>query len=239
MKMRSTRGTAATRADTATMNTVLMRLVTCPLWQICLIYMMLTSRWVGSVMFAFEEVVHWLQTAAGDHLHLRLPKLQRLELERNGDHRCAGHRRQRGALLQGALHLLLRQDKTRQTGSISISFQHPSATKGTTDNYEATYCKKNETMCAFFGVSDGRELVRPKIELILLAYKKSLSWTATTRTSTIRRSTRRRATPTPTWSGTTSWSTASSASATGSRTTSATRISSREATVQLVTRFLY
>merc|ERR1712158_106095 len=31
--------------------------------------------------------------------------------------------------------------------------------KGTTDNYEATYCKKNETMCAFFGVSDGRELL--------------------------------------------------------------------------------
>ena len=60
---------------------------------------------------AFEEVVHWLQTAAGDHLHLRLPKLQRLELERNGDHRCAGHRRQWGALLQGAVHLLLRQDK--------------------------------------------------------------------------------------------------------------------------------
>ena len=77
-------------------------------------YTMLTSRWVGSVMFAFEEVVHWLQTAAGDHLHLRLPKLQRLELERNGDHRCAGHRRQWGALLQGAVHLLLRQDKTRQ-----------------------------------------------------------------------------------------------------------------------------
>ena len=114
MKMRSTRGTAATRADTATMNTVLMRFVTCPLLQICLFYVMLTSRWAGSVMFAFEEVVHWLQTAAGDHLHLRLPKLQRLELERNGDHRCPGHRRQWGALLQGAIHLLLRQDKTRQ-----------------------------------------------------------------------------------------------------------------------------
>ena len=112
MKMRSIRGTAATRADTATMNTVLMRFVTCPLLQICLFYMMLTSRWVGSVMFAFEEVVHWLQTAAGDHLHLRLPKLQRLELERNGDHRCPGHRRQWGSLLQGAVHLLLRQDKT-------------------------------------------------------------------------------------------------------------------------------
>ena len=139
----------------------------------------------------------------------------------------------------GSSSIKARQDETRQTGSIYISFQYLSATKGTTDNYEATYCKKNETMCAFFGVSDGRELVRTKIELILLAYKKSLSWTATTRTSTIRRSTRRRATPTPTWSGTTSWSTASSASATASRTTSATRISSGEAAVQLVTRFLY
>ena len=120
MKMRSIRGTAATRADTATMNTVLMRFATCPLLQICLFYMMLTSRWVGSVMFAFEEVVHWLQTAAGDHLHLRLPKLQRLELERNGDHRCPGHRRQWGALLQGAVHLLLRRDKTRQENWVHL-----------------------------------------------------------------------------------------------------------------------
>ena len=139
----------------------------------------------------------------------------------------------------GSSSIKARQDETRQTGSIYISFQYLSATKGTTDNYEATYCKKNETMCAFFGVSDGRELVRTKIELFLHAYKKSLSWTATTPTSIIRRSTRRRATPTPTWSGTTSWSTASSASATESRTTSATRTSSGEATVQLVTRFLY
>ena len=32
--------------------------------------------------------------------------------------------------------------------------------KGTTDNYEATYCRRNETMCAFFGVEGGGELVR-------------------------------------------------------------------------------
>ena len=31
--------------------------------------------------------------------------------------------------------------------------------KGTSQNYEATYCKRNETMCAFFGVDGGGELV--------------------------------------------------------------------------------
>merc|ERR1712219_10560 len=31
--------------------------------------------------------------------------------------------------------------------------------KGTADNYEATYCKRNETMCAYFGVDGGGELL--------------------------------------------------------------------------------
>lgn len=31
--------------------------------------------------------------------------------------------------------------------------------KGTPDNYEATYCRKNETMCAFFDVDGGSPMV--------------------------------------------------------------------------------
>ena len=40
--------------------------------------------------------------------------------------------------------------------------------KGTTDNYEATYCRRNETMCAFFGVEGGGELVRSSLALCVL-----------------------------------------------------------------------
>ena len=61
----------------------------------------------GQHEVCFEEVVGAVGGCkmpcppAGDHLHLQLPELQRLEHERHRDHRCAGHRWQWSPLLQG------------------------------------------------------------------------------------------------------------------------------------------
>ena len=98
--------------------------------------------------------------------------------------------------------------------------------RATADNYEATYCKKNETMCAYMQVDSGGEMVISSFALCSVSCElKTCSWIATTRTSTIRHLTPKLATPTLTWSGTANYSTANSAFATGLRMTSAMRIS--------------
>ena len=110
-----------------------------------MVTMMLVSKWVGSMRFAFEEV---RGAAVVAKCHVRLQ-----------------------ATICICNYPKCNDWSTNGTVTTNVPVTDGSGVlcyRGTADNYEATYCKKNETMCAYLGVDGGSQLVISSFEQCIL-----------------------------------------------------------------------